>query len=451
MSGRLEERFRAALAGAPANALGRWVVAVSGGLDSVVLLHLLRFAANERRDLVVAHFDHRMRPESAEDAQWVAGLAAGWGIECRLGEAGTPPGSEAEAREARYRFLQTVTDDVGASLVVTAHHADDQAETVLFRALRGTGRAGLAGIPARRGLYFRPLLRFWRAELEAYARRARLSWRDDPTNSSLRYARNALRHRVLPEIERLVAPGARRALVRLSAIAREDEAAWASVLPSLLEPLDVTEREGAVSVDRDALAALHPAVRARILRALASGLGVTLEETGTRLAGEFVASAGSGLALDVGGGLTLRRELDRVWLDVVPTRLDASADRPLVIPDARPGSGEAWLAGRPVSVSWGRADVGGALRSASFDPRTLRFPLRVRAREAGDRIRLPSGTKKVKKVLLEARIPRIERAGVPMVVDARGDVLWIPGVARAVGDPPREDDREPRALTILVG
>jgi tRNA(Ile)-lysidine synthase len=454
----IAERFNAALGDAPPPAAGSWIVAVSGGLDSVVLLNLLRFAATERAELVVAHFDHRMRPESREDAEWVSGLAHGWGLDVRVGEAAAPPRSEAEARAARYRFLEDVRAAVGAALVVTAHHADDQAETVLFRILRGTGRAGLVGIPARRGHYFRPLLGFWRAELESYARRVRLSWREDPTNVSLHYARNALRHRVLPDIEEMVAPGARRALVRLAALARDDEAAWQSVLPAILAPLDVVAGEGSVSVDRVALATLHPAVRARILRMLAKSIDVTLDEATTTLATEFTSSttvrsirsvrsgsSGGGFSLDVGGGVTLRRELDRVWIGTA-TPVPVQPDRPLVIPDAGPGSGEAWLAGRPVRVSWGGPDVAGGLDVATFDPRELRFPLCVRAREDGDRITLPGGTKKVKKLLLEARIPRMERSAVPLVVDALGRVLWIPGVARAERAGAAGD-----ALTIGIG
>jgi tRNA(Ile)-lysidine synthase len=398
-----------------------------------------------------------MRPESRDDAEWVSGLAHGWGLDVRVGEASAPLRSEAEARAARYRFLEDVRVSAGAALVVTAHHADDQAETVLFRILRGTGRAGLVGIPARRGHYFRPLLGFWRAELEDYARRVRLSWREDPTNVSLRYARNALRQRVLPDIEEMVAPGARRALVRLAALARDDEAAWQSVLPAILAPLHVVESEGSVSVDRAALATLHPAVRARILRKLAKSIDVTLDEAATTLATEFTGSTtvrsirsvrsgsrGKGFSLDVGGGVTLRRELDRVWIGATP--VPEQPDRPLVIPDAGPGSGEAWLAGRSVRVSWGGPDVAGGLDVATFDPRELRFPLCVRAREDGDRIRLPGGTKKVKKLLLEARIPRMERSAVPLVVDALGRVLWIPGVARAEPDGAAGD-----ALTIGIG
>lgn len=439
----LDVRFRAALAAGGAAAGDRWVVAVSGGLDSVALLHLLRFTARAPADLVVAHFDHAMRPSSHEDACWVVGLCDTWGVPVRVERASVAPASEAEAREARYAFLEEIRREVGARLLLTAHHADDQAETVLFRALRGTGPPGLAGIPPRREAIFRPLLSFWREELESYALGARLSWREDPSNLSPRHARNALRHRVLPEIERLVAPGARRALVRLGDLAREDESGWESLLPALLLPLGLQESEGWLSVDRHGLVALHPAVRARVLRSLAARVGPPLDEAGTRLAVEFVASADSGLSLGLGGGVTLRRELDRVTLGVP---IDAPADRPLHIPDAGPGSGSALLGGRSVPVSWGGPHAAAGLQSATFDPDALRFPLCVRAREPGDRIRLVGGTKKVKKLLLERRIPSAERDGVPLIVDAAGDVLWIPGLARAAHPSGEGGD-----LSIAVG
>ncbi len=422
----LDARFRQVLGSAGTVADDRWVVAVSGGLDSVVLLHLLRSNAATGASLLVAHFDHGMRPSSGDDARWVVDLATSWGLSSRVGRAATPLASEAGAREARYAFLESVRREAGARLVVTGHHADDQAETILFRALRGTGQAGLAGMATRRGHLFRPLLSFWREELEAYGRAAAIEWREDASNRSLRYARNALRHRVLPDIERLVAPGARRALVRLADLAREEEAGWESIVSALLEPLALAERDGRLSVDRRRLEALHPAVRARVLRSLAARAGRSLDEVTTRRAVEFVASAGSGVAIELGGAVSLRKELDRI---VLGSLVPAQPDRPLHIPDPGPGAGEALLAGKVISVSWGGAAKG--FDAATFDAGGLRFPLCVRARLPGDRIRLAGGTKKVKKLLLERRIPESERGTVPLLVDATGEVLWIPRVARA--------------------
>src|SRR5690606_15955834 len=114
------------------------------------------------------HFDHAMRPGSGADAQWVAGLCRAWDVPLAAARAEDPPRSEAAARELRYAFLHAAAERFAAETLVTAHHADDQAETVLFRLARGTGLAGLAGIPERRGIIARPLLAFTRGELAAY-------------------------------------------------------------------------------------------------------------------------------------------------------------------------------------------------------------------------------------------------------------------------------------------
>jgi len=423
----------------------RVVVAVSGGLDSCVLLHLLRFAARPPSlDLVVAHFDHGMRGSSADDALWVGGLCRAWGVAVRFGRADAVLRSEEAARNARYEFLEAVRLEVGGRLVLTGHHADDQAETVLFRLLRGTGVRGLGGIPVtREPAVFRPLLGFWREELEAYAQSARLSWREDPSNREVQYARNALRMRVLPDVERLVASGARRALVRLARLAREDEAGWESLLPELLRPLGLEEEDGRISVDRGELMRLHPAVRARVLRALVGRLGLTLDEVGTRLAVEFASSGSSGGGIDLGRSVALRRELDRL---VLGARIPVAADRPLSIPDVGPGSGEVVLGGRTIPVAWGGEEAAARLSAERFYVAALRFPLLVRSRGPGDRIRLPGGTKKVKKLLLEARIPPGLRPQVPVVVDAEGEVLWIPRVA-CVERGPQSDVR----ATLRIG
>ncbi|MDH3421416.1 MAG: tRNA lysidine(34) synthetase TilS [Gemmatimonadota bacterium] len=408
----------------------RVLVAVSGGLDSTVLLHLSRFAARDSgNEWIAAHVDHRMRVSSAADARWVSGLCRAWDVPLVVGRADTSLTSEEEARASRYDFLASQVRRNAADLLVTGHHGDDQAETVLFRLLRGTGSKGLGGIPAFRppGIG-RPLLDFWRAELLEYAQAVRLTWRDDPTNRNSAYARNALRNGILPDIERLVAPGARRALVRLADAANEEEAAWESMMPGLLRPLDVREVESGVSVARAALIALHPAVRARVIRALSARVGVSLDRTGTRLAVEFTDSGSSGRAIQLGAALSVGLELDRC---VLGRTMPIAEERALAIQDPGPGSGTVVLAGSPIPVAWGGADWERRQASEAFELAALRFPLTVRSRRPGDRIRLPGGTKKVKKFMLERRIPPSERRCVPLVVDAEGRVLWIPGLARA--------------------
>jgi tRNA(Ile)-lysidine synthase len=462
IAGRLDDALRK-LDVDPLESGRTWVIALSGGLDSCVLLHLLRFTVRPRARLVAAHFDHAMRPGSAADARWVRGLCAAWGVEYACERATLPPSSEAEAREARYRFLDRLRERSAPARVFTAHHADDQAETVLFRILRGTGIAGLRGIPGvREPGIVRPLLGFWREELEAYAASVGLRWRDDPTNEHLGFARNALRHEVLPMVEASVSSGARRALVRLAAVADGEEEAWAEVLPGVLSQLGLSfgssGRHG-LSLDRQATAALGPALRGRVLRWAVARVGGAMDDATTRRAVAFVEEGASGAGVELGGGLQLRRELDRLELT---GHEELDADEGLVIGGPGQGRGRAILGGRAIPVTWHtgetrQAAIGRESRErpapgheASFPLGDVVFPLTLRGRRPGDRVCLPGGTSKLKKVLLAARIPPAMRTSVPVLVDAAGRVLWVPGVARAVLPEGAEGAAEDRTLTIRI-
>ena len=397
--------------------------------------------------VVAAHFDHRMRDESRLDAEWVRGLCRSWGIPLSSGFADRVPRSEEEARDARYEFLEVVRTAVHAQWILTAHHADDQAETVLFRVLRGTGIRGLAGIPAARAPgVARPMLSIWREELEAYADSVGLTHRCDDSNADLLFARNVIRSQLLPVAESHVAAGARRSLVRLASTAAANEAAWAEVVPRLLEDVDVSgPGEGeypTLSWQRDAFLGFGVPLRGRLIRALAARVGGGLNDIGTRLAVDFTTAAQSGRSIELGDGLVLRRELGRLSLGRTGPM---QVDQPLVIPSTEAGCGRAILGGRSVEAWWGGVATEAALEGGDDDGDVcescfrigqLAFPLVLRGREPGDRVSLPVGTRKVKKLLLEARIPESERSRVPVLTDALGRVLWIPGVARTneVGD-----------------
>jgi len=175
---------------------GRYVVAVSGGVDSVVLLHALRQLPGLK--LTVAHYDHGIRPDSAEDRRLVQALAGEYGLPFvhdagRLG----PRASEARAREARYQFLHNARRASGAGAVVTAHHQDDLLETVVLNLLRGTGRRGLSSLKST-DVVKRPLLHVPKSELLRYASGAGLRWREDSTNRDTKYLRNYVRQNILP-------------------------------------------------------------------------------------------------------------------------------------------------------------------------------------------------------------------------------------------------------------
>ena len=428
---------------------GGLVVATSAGLDSMALLHLLRFGSQSTGiDIHVAHFDHRMREGSLSDSEWMCGIARSWGLPIFVERAKEPLRSEESARNARYAFLESVRRSVGADVVVTGHHADDQAETVLFRLLRGTGTVGLSGIAEFRepGLW-RPLLPFWKKELVDYADAVGLAWREDPSNLESAFARNVLRRRIIPEVESSVAPGARRSLVRLAKQAQDDVEAWLYLMPRLVGTLGLEQGDDAISVERAQLLRLPDALRGRVLRWLSERLGARLDAVGTRSAAEFAGSGQSGRRLDLASGLVLTRELDRIVLLCEPSlgETGAVADTPLSIPGARAGSGDVTLGGRTFTVRWGGPEMSASARD-SVAVTAPDFPLTVRAREAGDRIQLSYGSKKLKKLMLEARIPRSMRSRLPVFVDALGRVLWIPGLARAVS-PEAQDD----GLVLHIG
>lgn len=430
MATQLEQRFRENV---PPGA--HLLAAVSGGADSVVLLHLLRFGMEGMGITVTAaHFDHAMREESAADAAWVEGLCASWGVPLVRGRAERPPRNEAGAREARYAFLAEARERAGAEWIATAHHADDQAETVLFRVLRGTGVAGLAGIApvdeARRLL--RPLLSFRRRELRRYARAHRLRWREDPTNALADPARNRIRLELLPLAERTIAPGAAAALARLAELAREDEAAWERVMAGEISTL-AREEEGALVLVRERLSGYDSAVAARLLRGLLRRLGVVPDRDGTRSALRFIRTAPSGRVLQLPGGVRISTEFGEARLERrAPPPLP---DAPLAIAGER-GQGTARIGGRERRVAWRPAGEGGGEGgcSATVAVEPDQFPLLLRGRLPGDRVRTPAGTRTLKRLFTDRRVPRHERARVAVLADARGRVLWVPGLAR--GAPP---------------
>jgi tRNA(Ile)-lysidine synthase len=414
----------------------RVLVALSGGLDSVCLLHLLRFGG-AAPELHAAHYDHAMRPDSAADAAWVRGLCTAWRVPFSSARADPPPRGEAAARTLRYAFLHETAARCGADAIVTAHHADDQAETVLFRLARGTGLRGLAGIPARRGLLVRPLLPFTRADLQAYAQRVGLRWREDRSNLDVRFARNRIRHVVMPALE-AVRPGAARRIERLARHAADAERAWDAIVSNAVRDVLVDDRTAGFVLARDRLLAYHPHVRARVLRHLLQELGSAPGRAGTRYAAEFISSGSSGGWIELPGRVRLEREFDRLLLR--PEAGAAAADVSLEITGAAGGQGTFRVGGRTWAARWAAAPAAhreatqhaeGTGAAASFDLTSLRFPLVLRGWRPGDRIRLAYGSKKLKKLFQEHRAGRVRRATTPVLRDAAGDVLWVVGIARS--------------------
>lgn len=261
---------------APHEAAGDVILAVSGGRDSVVLLHA---AAAVARGAVraVATFDHGTGPHAVAAATTVREQAAALGLPVVSGVAGEVARTEAEWREARWRFLRAAVADLGARVVATAHTADDQIETVAMRALRGAGARGLAALAARAGRAVRPLLAASRVEVAAYAAECGLRWVEDPSNADRRHARARVRADLLPAVAR-VRPGAAGRLGAAAARAaawRGAADAWTATLAGAGVASEVGASDAAVPVA--ALAALGPDALAVFWPAFAARAGVRLD------------------------------------------------------------------------------------------------------------------------------------------------------------------------------
>ena len=408
----------------------RVLVGVSGGLDSLVLLHLLRFSLEvPPLELIVGHFNHRMRPESDADALWVRGWAASWGLEFKLGRAEKGLSSEEGARDARYTFFERERKALEARWVLTAHHADDQAETILFRIVRGTGLRGLEGIPEQRAPgILRPLLPFTQNQLSEYADAVGIQPRVDSSNADPRFARNVVRNQILPLLESSVAPGARRSLLRLGRIAGREEAAWKSILEALVRDLVTEENETRIEIRRTAFLEHDEAVRARILRELAGRLGASLGEAGTRSALAFASAGASGHGHPISGQVRLIRSFERlVFCHAYESRTDQTFD----IEGLTGGRGAFLIGGRDWSVTWSVEHGPVSPLVERFSVSGLEFPVTFRGWSPGDRMKHSYGSKKLKKIFGEKRVALDERSRVPVVIDGRERVLWIPGVARS--------------------
>ena len=259
------------------------LVAVSGGADSVALLHLLLEAGH--RNLVVAHFNHRLRGNASEvDATFVSNLTAKLGLPCEIGAADVRKlasslkcSLETAARDARYSFLAATARRHRTRSVVLAHHADDQVETCLFNFLRGSGIAGLAGMKPRSQRIIddleldliRPLLSLPKSDLLDYLKARRIRFREDATNAVADASRNKLRLKALPLIEELLGPSFRGSIVRNARLLADEE----EFLSGITSPIAARE-----TLPVKLLRELHPALRRRILHGWLRNRGV--EEPG---------------------------------------------------------------------------------------------------------------------------------------------------------------------------
>jgi len=413
-------------------------VAVSGGADSVALLRALLEIRDELGVVVkVAHFNHRIRgAESDEDEKFVRELAAKFDLEFHSASGETPQHAKADklsletaARKLRYEFFRKLITQGVVNKIATAHHLDDQAETLLLRLVRGSGMKGMRGVHVEtaEGIV-RPLLGVRRAEIEAYLRELKQTWRDDSSNVDIHHLRNRIRHQLMPALARDYNPSIAETLARTAEVLTADEEYLASetekLLPLVLLPgkpvrgggRAVTDDSIALSFDK--LNAQPLALRRRLIRAAAERLRLHLD----------MQQVESSLALPANGKLQIspQWQVQRSPRELRFEPLTAKAEPyeyPLQVPgETRVPEMNIMVRARLVPLDSGnsRGTLDGTLAPSAG--------LVVRSWRAGDRLRQAhaSTEHKVKELLDQVDAPAAHRARWPVVV-AENKVIWMHG------------------------
>jgi tRNA(Ile)-lysidine synthase len=419
--------------------------AVSGGADSMCLLDILReLSAKRGFRLAVLHFNHKLRGKNADaDEDFVRNYCERENIEAVFGTndvAGYAKaegiGTEEAARALRYRFFEETARRLGADNVATAHNADDNAETVLMNLSRGSGLKGLCGIPPVRGIYIRPLLALSRAEIEDYLRARGLPHIVDETNFDPAFTRNRLRMNVIPELKRIY-PAFLRSVTHNSEMLRQDEEYLCKEAEQAL--LESAADSGcALSVPE--LIRLNESVSSRVIRKMAEEFGLSLTSRQTAAVLALARSKYPSGRLSLPNGIFAVREYSSI-------RFIKREDKAGTFQAVRLRDGE-WIKIRELGLEflmgytiWPEK-INTSFNTFFFKKDKICGNIVVRPRLTGDTFKIDgrSGTKTVKKLFIELKIPVGKRSLTPLICDD-AKVLAIPGVGTGSGLKPEDGDR----------
>lgn len=404
----------------------RWIVAFSGGIDSSVLLHALA-KSDTQIPLLAVHVDHGLHPESGTWAKRCAAIASSLDVDFRSARVDVvvdgAGGPEAAARDARYEAFLSIVEE--GDCLLSGHHEDDQAETLLLNLMRGSGPAGLAGIGARnafgRGLLLRPMLGISSSAIEDYARRHELAWIDDPSNVDTRFDRNFLREEIIPQLAARW-PAASERLRRSATLAGE-----AAALLNDLADIDILACGCPSRLDTTAIRPLSAARQRNLLRrairrcGLPSPPATRLEQAVT----ELISAREDAQPLVRWSGGELRRYRNEIF--VLPQAPDPEA----LTGDLQLNPGGTASLGRSMGTLYLRESETGGI-----DPTLAKAGLLVRYREGGEEIRMGGRTRKLKKLMQEAGVLPWMRDRIPLLL-ADGDLvavgdLWVSSTHRSV-------------------
>lgn len=429
------------------------VVAVSGGVDSIALLHILyEISLTTPLKLVVAHVNHGFRPvESAHEQSYVERVANTLQLPYEYVQLNMPAIIERDqgnaqdlARQYRYQFLFEVATKYNATHVALGHHADDQAETIVMRLIRGTGSAGLTGIAMKRlqknVQLIRPLLRIKKREIISYCERHHINHCEDSSNQFRTYERNKIRLDVLPVLQQYN-PLVVDALNRLSQIVHDEHEWMESETQKLYQQL-VSEKDGVLSFEFHHMSFIHVALQRRLIKLILDYVfGVynfTNFEQIEAVRNGALNEAKSHWKIELGHGCIAIRDGNYMLFYPTVQASQRTVDSALSFcyelqrATTQLSIAEANVVIECEMITNGHLDHSNKYE-AYFDVEQLTFPLYFRNRQAGDRVQLPgmNGSKKVQDLFVDDKVPRQIRNCIPILVDAQGQILWIAGLRRS--------------------
>lgn len=434
------------------------LIALSGGPDSVALLHaLVALRGPMKLRLAAVHVNHRIRKRAAQhDENFCEQLCEKYRVDLTIVTEDIPAlakrlkkGVEETAREFRYEFFEFLAGEDGFDQIALGHHRDDQVETILFRLLRGSGRTGLLGMAAVRGKVVRPLLGLSKQEILSYLTSHRLAYCDDVTNRSSAYARNFLRLKLLPLIREKINPQIDRALLSTAELLADEELYLERQVSALLPRLVSRTPGGKFQLAKETYARYDNVLRRRLLRRLASAVSplgqMPDRETIDRL-DRFCLGQAKAMSLPGGlqarlvdPGMILYRSGKRPFEQELPTRGSIRLGYPAMICRVHQSS---------VGPER-RQTVDGSAWQVRLDADKVLPPLVVRSIRPGDRFQPLGlrGRKKIGNYLTDKKVPAIFRDEIPVICDQKG-IIWL--VGHQIDERVKQTSATKRVLSIDV-